>query len=61
MRQKIPFQYVKVFCSHLHRHFYQHEQLLNADPLALAPHCFGNVGPLSLLKTAQQLCGEDRE
>lgn len=45
--------------SHLDSHFYQHEQLLDADPQALASHCLGNAGPLRLLKTAQQLCGGD--
>lgn len=47
--------------AHLDRHFDQHQQLLDANPQALASHCFGNAAPLTFLKTAQQLrCSGDK-
>lgn len=47
--------------SHLHGHFNQHEQLFYADPQTLTFHSFTYAGPLYVLKTAQQLWGEDIE
>lgn len=51
----------KASLSHLHGHFNQHEQLFYADPQILALHSFSYAGPLDVLKTAQQLWGEDKE
>lgn len=45
--------------SHLQGHFDQHQQLLDADPQRPALHGFGDVGPLHVLKAAQQLREEE--
>lgn len=47
--------------SHLHGHLNQHEQLFDADPQILALHSFSYAGSLNVLKTPQQLRGENKE
>lgn len=50
-----------IIVSHLCRHFNQHQQLLNADPQALALYSFRYHGPFFLIETAQQLCKAERD